>query len=58
MYSIYRQLHPTTGIEHCIYCNFIDIEEKNLVIASINQLHVYRLNQEADSVGSNAVSFV
>lgn len=48
VYALYRQLHPVTGLEHCVYCNFIDIHEKNLVVAGTNQLQVYRLNSEFD----------
>ncbi|XP_071082054.1 cleavage and polyadenylation specificity factor subunit 1-like [Haliotis cracherodii] len=48
MYSVYKQIHPPTGIEHCVYCNFFNSWEKNLVIAGVNQLHVYRLNSELE----------
>ena len=50
VYALYRQLHPVTGIEHCVYCNFIDIEEKNLVISGVNQLQIYRLSSEPDTI--------
>lgn len=43
MYAIHKQTHPSTGIEHAIYCNFFSPREKNLVTAGVNQLHVYRL---------------
>ncbi|KAL3859426.1 hypothetical protein ACJMK2_009649 [Sinanodonta woodiana] len=46
MYAVYKQTHPTTGVEHSIYCNFFNMKEKNLVIASVNQIHVYRLNPD------------
>ncbi|KAL5021877.1 hypothetical protein ScPMuIL_001032 [Solemya velum] len=43
MYSLYRQTHPPTGVEHCVYCHFFNYQEKNLIIAVVNQLYVYRL---------------
>jgi len=48
MYAIYKQLHPPTGIEHCVYCNFINATELNLVVAAVNQIHVYRLYPETE----------
>ncbi|XP_041375883.1 cleavage and polyadenylation specificity factor subunit 1-like isoform X2 [Gigantopelta aegis] len=51
MYSVCKQIHPPTGIEHCVYCNFYNSWEKNLIIAGVNQLHVYRLNSEPE-IGS------
>ena len=48
MYAVYRQLHPPTGIEHSIYCNFLSSSEKNLIITGVNQLSVYRLNNDAE----------
>ncbi|WAR13668.1 CPSF1-like protein [Mya arenaria] len=49
MYTVYKQLHPPTGVEHCLYCNFLNGQEQNLVIAAVNQIHVYRLNPEAEA---------
>ncbi|XP_033126019.1 cleavage and polyadenylation specificity factor subunit 1-like isoform X2 [Anneissia japonica] len=46
MYAMYKQTHPPTGIEHCIYCNFYNRDEENLLIADTNQLHVYRLSKD------------
>ncbi|KAK3085849.1 hypothetical protein FSP39_009622 [Pinctada imbricata] len=48
MYAVYKQTHPVTGIEHCVYCNFFNTSERNLVIASVNTLHVYRLNPDLE----------
>lgn len=48
MYSVYKQTHPPTGIEHCVYCNFFNTSERNLVIAAVNQLYVYRLNPDTE----------
>ncbi|XP_029637941.1 cleavage and polyadenylation specificity factor subunit 1 [Octopus sinensis] len=46
MYGVYRPTHAPTGIEHCIYCNFFNNIEKSLIIAGVNQLHVFRLTPE------------
>jgi len=48
MYSLFKQIHPPTGLEHSVYCNFFHPWEKNLVVAGVNQLHVYRINSEPD----------
>ncbi|XP_078335129.1 cleavage and polyadenylation specificity factor subunit 1-like isoform X2 [Crassostrea virginica] len=48
MYSIYKQTHPPTGIEHCVYCNFFNLTERNLVISAVNKLYVYRLNPDTE----------
>lgn len=48
MYTICRQLHPPTGAEHSIYCNFTSPYEKQLVVASVNELQVYKINQNAE----------
>jgi len=52
VYSIYKQIHAPTGIELSIYCNLIHPTEKCLVIAGVNQLHVYRLSHEGPAVDS------
>lgn len=51
MYAIYKQTHPPTGVEHCVYCNFLSTSETDLVIAAVNQIHVYRLNPEYEDSG-------
>lgn len=56
MYTLYRQAHPVTGIENCVYCNLIDPVEKNLVIGGVNQLHIYRLNSDAETNSSATAS--
>ncbi|KAG9509182.1 Cleavage and polyadenylation specificity factor subunit 1, partial [Fragariocoptes setiger] len=43
MYSICKTTHPSTCVEHSIYCHFYDMNEKNLIVAGANQLQVYRL---------------
>ncbi|XP_053401547.1 cleavage and polyadenylation specificity factor subunit 1-like [Mercenaria mercenaria] len=53
MYAIYKQMHQPTGVEHCVYCNFLSTSEQNLVIAAVNQIHVYRLNPEFEENGED-----
>lgn len=43
MYSFSKQIHPPTAIEHSIYCNFYNDNERNLIIGGANQLKIYRL---------------
>ncbi|KAK3787111.1 hypothetical protein RRG08_030274 [Elysia crispata] len=50
MHFMYKQIHPPTGIEHCLYAHFFSWEEKNLILAGVNHLHVYRLSAEQDLV--------
>ena len=45
MYSFYREIHPPTGVDHCVKCNFYSHAEKNLVIACSSYLRVYRLTE-------------
>ncbi|CAH1778694.1 unnamed protein product [Owenia fusiformis] len=52
LYAIYKQPHPPTGIEMCVYCNFMSSREQNLVIAGTSQLHVYRLIGDGESATS------
>ena len=61
MYAVYKQSHPPTGIEHCVYCNFFKSSESNLVVAAVNQIHVYRLNPDTEVSGNetaNKTTFV
>ncbi|ESO86522.1 hypothetical protein LOTGIDRAFT_128853 [Lottia gigantea] len=53
MYSVYKQIHKPTGIEHSIYCNLYSTDEKNLVLAGVNQLSIYRLNIDAEVITSS-----
>lgn len=41
MYAIYRELHPPTGVEHCLECHFFDQRSKSLVVASTSLLRVF-----------------
>lgn len=48
MFSINRQTHPATGVEHAISCYFFNRSEKNLVIAGTNFVKVFRLIPDID----------
>ena len=50
MYAIYKQTHPPTGIEHCVYCQFFSPAENNLVVAGTSQLRIYKFYTQ-DEVG-------
>lgn len=43
MYTVCKQVHNPTVIEHCVYCHFLNSAECNLVVAAFNELKVYRL---------------
>ena len=43
MYAIYRELHPPTGVEHCLECHFFNLRQKSLVVAVTSFLRVYNL---------------
>ena len=43
MYAIYRELHPPTGVEHCLECHFFNGKSKNLAVAAASMLKVYDL---------------
>jgi cleavage and polyadenylation specificity factor subunit 1 len=45
MYAVYRELHPPTGVEHCLECNFFDDKSSSLVVASTSLLRVYSLSE-------------
>ena len=46
MFSVYKTVHPPTGIDLSIHCNFFNSKDQNLVIASANRLHVYKFNPD------------
>jgi len=48
IYAFHRQLHPPTGVEQALLCNFYSSHEKNLVLADVNQLSVYRINHNVE----------
>lgn len=45
MYAVYRELHPPTGVEHCLECHFFDLEKSSLVVASTSALKVYNISE-------------
>lgn len=53
MFSICKQTHPATGIEHSITCHFFNNVEESLVTAGANILKVYRMRPDVDPTTSN-----
>eukprot|EP00118_Oscarella_pearsei_P015222 m.136215 g.136215 ORF g.136215 m.136215 type:complete len:1413 (+) comp38172_c1_seq126:32-4270(+) len=49
MYGLVRQTFPPTTTSHCLSCNLIDDNEKNLVVAGSTVLTVYRLRKVRSS---------
>lgn len=49
MFSICKQTHPATGVEHAISCNFLNKIEKCLVTAGANILKVFKLVPDSES---------
>lgn len=47
MFSIYKTLHPPTGIDNSVFCNFVSSKEQNLIVSSANKLQIFRLNPES-----------
>lgn len=43
MFSICKQTHPATGVEHALSCNFFSKAEKSLIVAGANLIRVFRL---------------
>ena len=43
MYAVYRELHPPTGVEHCLECHFFGPRRKSLAVAAASVLKVYDL---------------
>lgn len=48
MFSVCKQSHPATGIEHSISCHFFNNNEENIVTAGANILKVFRITPDAD----------
>lgn len=48
MFSICKQTHQPTGVEHALSCFFFNKTEKSLVTASTNILKVFRLIPDVD----------
>lgn len=49
MFSVCKQTHPATGIEHAVSCYFFNKVEKSLVTVGANALKVFRLVPDVDS---------
>ncbi|CAH0380574.1 unnamed protein product [Bemisia tabaci] len=43
MFSIYKQTHPPTAVEHAVSCHFFNRFEKSLVVVGANVVRVYGL---------------
>ncbi|CAB3240456.1 unnamed protein product [Arctia plantaginis] len=54
MFSICRQTHPATGIEHAVSCCFFNNDETCLVTAGANIIKVFRLLPEGHTKEVNA----
>ncbi|XP_061384693.1 cleavage and polyadenylation specificity factor subunit 1 [Danaus plexippus] len=54
MFSICRQTHPATGIEHAISCCFFNNDEVCLITAGANIIKVFRLLPEGHAKEVNA----
>ena len=50
IYAIYKQTHPPTRLEHCVYCQIFSSAESNLVAVGTSQLRIY-LFYTQDEVG-------
>lgn len=48
MFSICKQTHPATGVEHAIACHFFNKSEKSLITAGANVIKVFRLIPDID----------
>lgn len=48
MFSVCRQTHPATGIEHSISCRFFNNYEENIVTAGANILKVFRITPDVE----------
>ena len=44
MYAVNRELHPPTGVEHCLECHFFNFKKTSLVVASTSLLRVYDIS--------------
>lgn len=44
MFTLYKTVHPPTGIDCSVYCSFLSSKEHNLITASGNKLQIYRFH--------------
>ncbi|XP_030026309.2 cleavage and polyadenylation specificity factor subunit 1 [Manduca sexta] len=54
MFSICRQTHPATGVEHAVNCSFFNNDETCLVTAGANIIKVFRLIPDGHTKEVNA----
>ena len=50
MFSIYKTIHPPTGIEHAVWARFLSPLENNLILSSANYLYVYRIHSQTNQL--------
>ncbi|KAL1123917.1 hypothetical protein AAG570_001687 [Ranatra chinensis] len=56
MFSICKQTHPATGVEHAITCYFFNRCEKSLVVAGANVIRVFRFIPDIDPMKRHTYS--
>lgn len=56
MFSVCKQTHPATGVEHAISCHFFNKTERNLVLAGANTLKIFRLIPDIDFKSKEKIS--
>lgn len=44
MYAIYREVHPPTGVEHCVSCHFTDVKKEQIAVASTSVLRIFEVS--------------
>ncbi|KAK4873313.1 hypothetical protein RN001_015342 [Aquatica leii] len=49
MFSLCKQTHPATGVEHAISCHFFNKAEKTLVTAGANVIKIFRLIPDVEA---------
>lgn len=57
MYTVCRQIHTPTAVDHCLYCNFFNSTEKELVVAAGTELKIFRIIGELVNESSSKGSF-
>uniref|UniRef100_A0A8D8U7F9 Cleavage and polyadenylation specificity factor subunit 1 n=1 Tax=Cacopsylla melanoneura TaxID=428564 RepID=A0A8D8U7F9_9HEMI len=48
MFSICKESHPATGVEHTVSCHFFNRVDKSLVVAGANIIRVFQLVPDID----------
>lgn len=58
MFTLYKTVHPPTGIDCSVYCSFLSAKEHNLITASGNKLQIYRFHtsEQQQSKGESSSS--